>query len=268
MRSATKLFAVTLAASVGASCTREGDESRDAALPDATADDAGPAPDTSGDGLLDGGDATLDTGADLDGADGDATLDTGADLDGADGDATDDAGDGGIDAGIECAAPLAACLDGDGVYRCVDLRTEHCHCGACGNRCTVGPCFVGVCAMCGEDATPRRWCAPHRDDPACISGDSDPATLGCTNITTTIGCLMCGIVCEPPHAVPYCDPAAALLGEDPCTIGICYAGWGNCDGLAENGCETDLNGSPLSCGDCGRACPSATPRCVGGSCAP
>ena len=34
----------------------------------------------------------------------------------------------------------------------------------------------------------------------------------------------------------------------------CLGGWDNCDGISENGCETDLAHNALHCGDCDTAC--------------
>ncbi len=48
----------------------------------------------------------------------------------------------------------------------------------------------------------------------------------------------------------------------------CTGGFGDCDGVAANGCETDLRASATSCGACGRACalPNATSECRVGAC--
>jgi hypothetical protein len=49
----------------------------------------------------------------------------------------------------------------------------------------------------------------------------------------------------------------------------CNPGFGNCDGNAENGCETNLDTSSSHCGTCGNACPArpnATATCSMGEC--
>jgi hypothetical protein len=48
----------------------------------------------------------------------------------------------------------------------------------------------------------------------------------------------------------------------------CNAGFGNCDGLAPNGCETTLTTDTLRCGTCTNSCTfaNATPRCEAGGC--
>jgi hypothetical protein len=49
----------------------------------------------------------------------------------------------------------------------------------------------------------------------------------------------------------------------------CDATHADCDGIASNGCETDVTTSALHCGSCKNACPqapSAAPECVAGTC--
>jgi hypothetical protein len=42
---------------------------------------------------------------------------------------------------------------------------------------------------------------------------------------------------------------------------VCRAGFGDCDGESDNGCETDLSGTS-NCGMCGNVCPAEAPTCV------
>ena len=48
----------------------------------------------------------------------------------------------------------------------------------------------------------------------------------------------------------------------------CATGFGNCDGLLGNGCETNTGVTVTSCGACGAVCApaNATPACAGGGC--
>jgi alpha-tubulin suppressor-like RCC1 family protein len=49
-------------------------------------------------------------------------------------------------------------------------------------------------------------------------------------------------------------------------VGVsCSAGFANCDGVASNGCEVNLNTSDSHCGACGRSCP-ASQTCSSGAC--
>lgn len=66
-----------------------------------------------------------------------------------------------------------------------------------------------------------------------------------------------GNVCSPrSNSVPDCEACA-------CTF-TCNVGYGDCDGDASNGCETDLRVSNTHCGACGFGCEA--PGCDDGAC--
>ena len=48
-----------------------------------------------------------------------------------------------------------------------------------------------------------------------------------------------------------CDPDT---GEEEACRPACPPGWADCDGAADNGCETDVQSDPGSCGQCGNFC--------------
>lgn len=79
--------------------------------------------------------------------------------------------------------------------------------------------------------------------------------------TSQANCGTCGDTCSLAHATSACTSGS-------CTISSCSSGYGNCDGNATNGCETNLNTSLSNCGSCGNVCSpaNATPGCVAGSC--
>jgi hypothetical protein len=85
---------------------------------------------------------------------------------------------------------------------------------------------------------------------------------GCeTNLTTSAAnCGACGAACNVPHATPACVNSA-------CQVGSCNLGFGDCDGVASNGCETLLT-TNTNCGGCGVACalPNASASCSTGTC--
>jgi hypothetical protein len=55
-------------------------------------------------------------------------------------------------------------------------------------------------------------------------------------------------------------------GDVVCRDGcVCATGRGDCDGLALNGCETDLAVTDAHCGSCGVGC-SGAQRCMSGVC--
>ncbi|MDO9021585.1 MAG: FG-GAP-like repeat-containing protein, partial [Myxococcales bacterium] len=149
-----------------------------------------------------------------------------------------------------CAAGFLDC-DLSAANGCeVDARSDNANCGACSNACAAGRvCSAGSCgATC---ASPLRTCGAG-SSAYCANTAVDP-----TN------CNACGAVCALANVAAHGCAAGA------CTVLGCAAGYGNCDGLAANGCETNTRTSPSSCGACGRACalPNATSTCTSGACA-
>src|SRR5204862_2915354 len=54
-----------------------------------------------------------------------------------------------------------------------------------------------------------------------------------------------------------------------CQVLGCDQGFGDCDGSAKNGCESNLTNDAKNCGTCARVCPSgpnSTASCGGGTC--
>jgi hypothetical protein len=104
----------------------------------------------------------------------------------------------------------------------------------------------------------------------CIVTQCDPGWANCDGIdangcessanTDPSSCGGCGKKCNDTNGVPGCSNGV-------CGI-ICNPGFGNCDGNADNGCETDLNTHVLHCGSCDNACSAAngTPTCIAGQC--
>jgi hypothetical protein len=110
------------------------------------------------------------------------------------------------------------------------------HCGACGVVCEnengSTRCVEGEC---------RPTCAEGFDD--C---DGDPEN-GCeTDLTSSLDdCGACGAGCSPANATGACV-------EGVCEA-ACAAGFANCNGDIDDGCEADL-ASPDTCGSCDHAC--------------
>lgn len=155
-----------------------------------------------------------------------------------------------------CGGGLTECAGG-----CHDLRSDAAHCGACGNTCSTS-CVDGVCgascpvgfascsgtcrdlahdvAHCGACGTA---CPPGQ---SCVSGT---CTLVCTGGATACGgackdlsidpgnCGTCGNEC------PSASGAAPTCAGGKCAF-ACKSGYLDCDGRADNGCET------LSIGAC------------------
>ncbi len=155
--------------------------------------------------------------------------------------------DGGMAATASCADPATACGDS-----CVDLRDDPANCGACGNACAA----VNVeHALCLEGSCSYDSCATGFAD---CDGD---VTNGCEQATSSdiANCGGCGIVCKPE------DAAAATCTNGVCGFTRCAAGFGDCDGDASNGCETNLGNDNANCGKCGNVCGGGT-VCGGGVC--
>lgn len=50
-----------------------------------------------------------------------------------------------------------------------------------------------------------------------------------------------------------------------CGLGACLPGFGNCNGIPNDGCETDLSMDSFHCGACNVACGGGE-ACIGGQC--
>jgi hypothetical protein len=134
------------------------------------------------------------------------------------------------------------------------------------------------------DAAPRSACAvasecptPPHGRPACLDGvcgvSCAPGWADCNgllvdgcevNLTVDVNdCGTCGYRCLVPNAVPLCNAGV-------CVVAACAAGFGDCDALAGDGCEVDLESSTRDCGACGVVCappPGAAAACAAGECA-
>ncbi len=136
--------------------------------------------------------------------------------------------------------------------RCVSLITDATHCGGCNNACGTGT-SAGLC----ESATCRTG--------SCGAGLGDcdgMAANGCETDTrtSTLNCGGCGARCVPTNGTGQC-----VAGS--CTVMACNTGFGDCDRIAANGCETGTLASIAHCGSCNRACTAASAVCSDGNCA-
>lgn len=138
------------------------------------------------------------------------------------------------DATSLCPSYLSACND-----RCVDTRVDALNCGACGQRCASGFCRDGACVSVCEAGTTS--CGGR-----CVDTRSDDNHCG-----------FCGHACS------------ALPRRAACVDGACRCddGFADCDGVAENGCETSLT-TIDHCGTCINRCAGvhASATCSGGVC--
>jgi hypothetical protein len=109
-----------------------------------------------------------------------------------------------------------------------------------GSPSTGGAPPVNICGKIFKD------CNGNAADGCETNADSDPMNCGA-----------CGVVC-PPGA-----NAAGTCFVGKCSF-ACAPGWGDCDGVADNGCEDNLLTDQKNCGSCGLDCKDSA--CQNGGC--
>ena len=161
---------------------------------------------------------------------------------------------GGVCSLVSCPSGTADC-DNDGVD-CEQSLSTLLHCGVCNVRCgdaqgglpnATASCAAGVCAIGSCGAT--------------FGNCDNDAVNGCeTSLRSAANCGACGTACSRPNATSSC-------ASGTCTTTACDVGFGDCDGDATNGCETNTNTSQ-NCGGCNTQCsrPNAVSSCASGTC--
>jgi len=103
-------------------------------------------------------------------------------------------------------------------------------------------------------------------DPCSVGGDCPKGLFCCSSVCVDpkadeANCGSCGNVCGTAHAGPHCDMGVCKL--------TCASGYGDCDGVATNGCEVELDSNAAHCGECGTTCAAANTMgaCIHGGCA-
>jgi len=141
-----------------------------------------------------------------------------------------------------CTAPYENC-DAQNANGCeTNTQTDVNHCGMCNSACTLanateacvnGSCAIGACEGAFRDC------------------DMNAAT-GCEiNSASDINnCGTCGTVCNFANAATSCN-----MGT--CAMGMCNAGYTNCDNMATNGCEINTAADSMNCGACNNNCATA-----------
>jgi len=96
-------------------------------------------------------------------------------------------------------------------------------------------------------------CAPGYYDCDGLTANGCEANLA----TDSANCGTCGNSCALPHSITKCVDGVCVLGsgicKSACQYDGCETGYGNCDGLASNGCESYL-ATRDNCGSCGAKC--------------
>ena len=141
--------------------------------------------------------------------------------------------------GVLCNAPETLCNGA-----CVNRSTDTSNCGACGNPCAAGgACTGGFCGCPAGDLT--CGAAPG----TCTNPNTDPQNCG-----------GCGQSCpSEANSTPYC-------GGGSCAF-VCAMGFADCNQLAADGCEINLQDDTSHCGSCGNVCPGGSAAvCSAGTC--
>lgn len=136
---------------------------------------------------------------------------------------------------------------------CVDTRYDPDNCGACASKCPaiangLRSCIMGICGLgaCG---------AGYRD---CNGVLGDGCEINTASDVTNCG--GCGKGCAVPNATAGC-----ALGA--CTVKQCNTNYDDCNKVAADGCETNLQTDIKNCGACNTACDAAKPQvCDKGKC--
>ena len=132
-----------------------------------------------------------------------------------------------------------------------DLRSAS-SCGDCATQCT------GATPVCGLSVAGLQICVATCAAPAatrcgdrCFDTTDDPANCG-----------GCGLSCNLPNADEVCR-------DSSCQLVACDPGRGDCNGVARDGCETDVTSDTMNCGGCSEPCvagPNQDVVCTAGAC--
>jgi hypothetical protein len=136
------------------------------------------------------------------------------------------------------------------------------------------PEYSPLDASADHPAPSDRGAPVDRGDVAEVSDASDVADGACAPNRAACGAEQVDLMSSADHC-GRCDnrcaselrPNVEALRCDcgTCAIGACRAGWADCDGALENGCEIEVRSDPDRCGTCGRRC-NAAEFCAAGSC--
>ena len=198
--------------------------------------------------------------------------------------------------------------DGDYTTGCETATdTDAQNCGACKNACTfknaAGVCKAGVCGL-GDCEKGFADCDLSAANGCEVSTDSDAKNCGaCKTVCGSVHglgvCQAGGCTFQCQAGWDHCNPlpafgcdtqvtqdlnncgscgnvctvanGSASCAAKKCAILSCNAGFKDCDGLYETGCEAQLLSDVNNCGACGKKCVNAnggSTTCTNGLCTP
>jgi hypothetical protein len=149
-----------------------------------------------------------------------------------------------------CQAVCAQCPDVSMMCGTTGLNVVCCPGACCSGQCTNTNFDVNNCGMCGHACASGALC--------CSGTCADPNSDG-------NNCGACGMVCGPVNQ-------ASMVGcaGGQCHVFACNAGFGDCNGIYGDGCETNTNNDVQNCGACGMVCgpvnQASMVGCTGGQC--
>ncbi len=124
---------------------------------------------------------------------------------------------------------------------------------------------AAACSLAVRSDELEQGCAPGSK--AC---EVEPGQLSCvSSAEAEFGCGRESCVpCTLPHAVEVCG------ADGDCAIATCQPGYENCDQVAKNGCEVELESTYDACGSCSNSCEDAvrgmphalSAECLAGRC--
>jgi len=164
--------------------------------------------------------------------------------------------------GATCCDPLdGSCGDNCGLT--CDVGWADCnHDASDGCEVALAPTHTKLCngaCIASDTCCTSDDCFAPPTPPACYRGTCPAPGGDCVYVAKSTASI-CGATC--------CNAIDGRCGSD-CSLS-CLPHFGNCDGDAGDGCETDLTTSVSDCGQCGRACRAganvAMPACAGGLC--
>src|SRR5579872_2119279 len=100
------------------------------------------------------------------------------------------------------------------------------------------------------------------DGPGCPTGD-----LMCGSPCVPSNLMNCGTCGHDCSNLPHVSGSVTCTASGACSFPMtsCAAGWADCDGNPDNGCEADTTMSP-NCGGCNVTCSGTTSLCNGTGC--